>query len=280
MLAIFALMSVALAAATPPHSVESETVDPFVIASGGVKIAGEIHSRDPRRCIAVIIVGGSNVRTRGDTAVALPFFLDDETDVVLMDRRGNGLSTGRFEVPDTRNTRWQIPRFGADVAAVARHLKREGYRRVVIAGTSMGGWINDSAAAAAPHSIDAVVSMTGGASSVGVSDEFDRLTSSGATIDDAVRRASAYKGPQGYDPRRDLAQITQPVLWVFGAKDISNPSMLDLANVKRLAHGGKPFRWILLPNTDHNFVDSTTGEFDTSWIGPVRAFIRDGQECS
>lgn len=266
-------------AALAPTAASTETVEPFVLDSGGVSVAGEIHSLKPGRCAAVIAVGGSNVRTRADTAVAVQLLLEPETAVVLMDRRGNGLSTGSFEVPDTKNTAWQIPRFGQDVAAIARHLKRQGYRRVAVAGTSMGGWVNDAAAAAAPDAIDAVVSINGGASTVGVSDRFDDLAASGVPLDKAAERARSYRGPQGYDPRRDLARMRQPTLWVLGAEDNSNPSELDLAVVKRLAIHGKPFRWILLPNTDHDLTDVTTHEFNSSWVEPVRKFIRGRVPC-
>jgi pimeloyl-ACP methyl ester carboxylesterase len=196
-----------------------------------------------------------------------------------MDRRGNGLSSGRFEVPDTRNTAWQIPRFGQDVAAVARLLKRQGFHRVAIVGTSMGGWIDDSAAAAAPDAIDAVVSINGGGSSVGISDRFDDLTASGMTIDQAADSARYYRGTQGYDPRRDLARMRQPTLWVFAARDRSNPTRLDLAAVERLAHHGKRFRWIVLPNADHELRDTTSHRFDSTWIAPVRRFVRGTATC-
>ena len=256
-----------------------DLVEPFVLNNGGVKVAGEIHALNHKRCAAVVAVGGSNVRTRTDTAVAVSLLLGPETAVALMDRRGNGLSTGRFEVPDTRNTAWQIPRFGQDVAAVARYLKRQGFRRVAIMGTSMGGWIEVSAAAAEPKAVDAVVSMSGGASSVGVSDRFYDLTASGMTIERAAVLARSYRGPQGYDPRNDLARMRQPSLWVFGARDISNPTELDLAAVKRLAARGKPFSWILLPNTDHEMTDITTRQFNSSWVEPVRKFIRGTVPC-
>lgn len=259
---------------------DAVVVEPFIVNNNGVKVAGEVHVLNHERCVAMIVVGGSNVRTRTDTAIADKLFLDRQIAVVLMDRRGNGLSTGRFEIPNTRNTAWQIPRFGQDVAAVAKYLKRRGFRRVAIVGTSMGGWINDSAAAAAPTAIDAVVSINGGGSTVGVSDRFDDLASSGMTIEEAAVRARSYRGPQGYDPRRDLARMRQPTLWVFGALDRSNPTQLDLAAVKRLASRGKPFQWLVLPNADHEFIDSRTHEFDASWLGPVRKFIRGRARCA
>jgi pimeloyl-ACP methyl ester carboxylesterase len=258
----------------------SKIVEPFILNNDGVEIAGEVHALNHKRCTAVIAVGGSSFRTRTDSAIADSLFLDRQTAVVMMDRRGNGLSTGSFEVPDTKNTAWQIPRFGQDVAAVARYLKRRGFRRVAIVGTSMGGWVNDSAAAAARDAIDAVVSINGGGSTVGVSDNFDDLTASGMTIEEASGRARSYRGPQGYDPRRDLVRMRQPVLWVFAAKDLSNPSMLDLSTVKRLASRGKHFGWMLLANTDHALPDVTTHEFNSSWLERARKFIRGATSCS
>lgn len=274
---LLACISSGVRAWSEPAAESKPAIEPFEFVSGKQRIAGEVHRLGALRCIAVIIVGGSNVRTRTDTAQAVPFFLNPATSVVLMDRRGNGRSTGTFEVPDTRNTRWQVPRFGHDVAAVARYLKINlGYRRVVLAGTSMGGWVNVAAAAQERRAIDAVVSINGGASTVGVSDEYDRLVTSGIKLEEAARRAQRYGGIQGYDPRSDLAKAQQPFLWVFGMKDASNPSMLDLAEVRRLAKRGKPFRWLLLPNTDHEFVDTTTHEFDSTWIKPVQEFISGG----
>ena len=274
-----ALALVVLSIAAPRTAKTAEIVEPFVLTANGVRIAGEIHSLNRQRCVAAIAVGGSDVHTRKDTAIAVPLLLGAETAVVLMDRRGNGLSTGRFEVPDTENTRWQIPRFGQDVAAVARYLKQLKFRRVVIVGTSMGGWVNDSAAAAEPKAIDAVVSINGGASTVGVSDRFDDLVTEGKTIEQAAALARSYKGPQGYNPSRDLVRMRQPTLWVFGSRDSSNPTALDLAAVKALAKRGKEFHWLVLPRTNHDLVDARTGKFNSSWLAPMHRFIRGKVPC-
>ena len=66
-------------------------VEPFLLRSGNLKIAGEVHRIGPHKCTALILVGGSNIRTRADTAQAVPIFLEPQTAVVVMDRRGNGL---------------------------------------------------------------------------------------------------------------------------------------------------------------------------------------------
>jgi pimeloyl-ACP methyl ester carboxylesterase len=138
----------------------------------------------------------------------------------------------------------------------------------------MGGWVNASAAVLAGSNVDAVVSISGGASSVGVSDAFDAYTSAGSSIDDATARARAYVGVQGYDPAADLARMTQPTLWVWGERDESNPTVIDLENVRRLADAGRPFTWIVVPGVGHEFTNPETGDFDGSWVESARRFIR------
>lgn len=269
----FACLAACGTAGQGPDLPPPARVEPFQIEANGVVVAGEVHALSRHPQTALIIVGGSGARTREDTAAAVQFFLDEETAVVLMDRRGNGLSTGTFEIPDTANTAWQIPNFGADVAAVADHLKQTGFRRVVLLGTSLGGWVNASASVQAGADIDAVVSMSGGGSSVGVSDEFDRLTDAGMALAQAAERARAYTMLAGYDPGPDLERMQQPVLWVFGELDDSNPTALDLETVKRLAASGRAFTWFVVPGAGHEFTDAVTGEFNGSWIEPVRRFI-------
>lgn len=214
------------------------------------------------------------MRTGADTASAVPLFISDQVAVVLYDRRGNGGSEGTFEIPNTENTAWQIPRFGADVASIATHLKRRGFETVGLAGSSMGGWVN-VAAAARSHKVDFIVCLSGAASTVGVSDEFDRLTDQGLSIAEATERARGYRGAQGYDPAPDFRRMTQPGLWVFGAEDDSNPTTLDVAALDAQRAAGRDFAYIVLPGADHELTDVRSGEFNTDWIAPVQAFIAD-----
>ncbi|MCB9519222.1 MAG: alpha/beta hydrolase [Gemmatimonadales bacterium] len=88
-------------------------------------------------------------------------------------------------MPSTRTTATLVPRLADDVIAVAHHLRVMGHRRVGLLGSSMGGWVN-VAAAARSATIDFIVNINGGGSSVGVSDEFDRLTDEGR-LDDRGR---------------------------------------------------------------------------------------------
>lgn len=250
-----------------------EAPDMITVASGDNVIAGEIHrlaGTTPKT--AVIIVGGSGARTRADTAPAAPLFMTEETAVTVYDRRGNGESTGSYERPTTANTAPQVPLFASDVADIVAHLKREGFTRVGLLGSSMGGWVN-VAAGARSDEIDYIICISGGGSSVGVSDEFDFLTDEGMSIEDAAEAARNYQGEQGYDPAGDLARIAQPMLWVFGAADDSNPTALDVENVEAWRARGKPFDILILENTDHDLIDLSTGQMNMDWVEPVSRFI-------
>lgn len=266
-------LAIALLAGFAGSASATGTRRDFSIRSHKVTIAGEIWREGNAARTVVIVVGGSSARTRKDTAPALALLLSRDIAVALMDRRGNGLSTGRFEVPTTTNTAWQIPAFAADVGAVARYLRRSGYSRVVLLGTSMGAWVNDAAAAGSGRTIDAVVNVSAGGGSVGVSDEFSRLAEGGMSLAGAARQARLYHGPQGYDPAADLSRARQPFLWIFGGQDDSNPTELDLERVKALAADGKPYRWLLLADADHELKDVRTGQFDASWVRDALDFI-------
>jgi pimeloyl-ACP methyl ester carboxylesterase len=239
---------------TEPDAGAAERVATFTAKAPDARIAGEIHAArgaDPKT--AVIIVGGSGMRTRSDTAPAIPLFMDSDVAVAIYDRRGNGESTGAFEIPDTENSQWLVPAFARDVTAIANLLKQNGYERVGLLGTSMGGWIN-VAAAASSGDVDFIICISGGASTVGVSDAFDLYTDEGKSIDDAIAAARRYDGPPGYDPSADMKAFIQPALWVFGDLDDSNPTALDAETVARFQADGKNFTLIILPGVNHDLI--------------------------
>jgi pimeloyl-ACP methyl ester carboxylesterase len=274
--AVVALFLFAFEASGAPRLADmpvGEASTRFTVVSGDNSIAAEIHrlpGTTPKT--AVIVVGGSGARTRADTAPAIPLLLDGNTAVITYDRRGNGDSTGSYERPNTANTAWLVPLFAGDVADVAGYLKQEGFARVGLIGTSMGGWVN-VAAAARTSAIGFVICMNGGASSVGVSDEFDHLTDEGMSIEEATALARAYEGEAGYDPANDLVKLAQPMLWIFGAEDDSNPTRLDSEIVEALRAKGKPFAIITLADTNHDLINLKTNAFNTDWVDPVRRFI-------
>ncbi len=51
-----------------------------------------------------------------------------------------------------------------------------------------------------------------------------------------------------------------PALWIFGGRDLSNPTANDVAILNRIqTQLGKDFTIHIFANADHNLIDVTTG---------------------
>jgi len=272
--AALALLTTACAAQTQADNPVA-TVAPIPVSaqSGRIEISAEIHrSGDVDARTAIIVIGGSGVGERSDTSQAIPLFLNSSQDVVIFDRRGHGQSGGEAIRPGTENSAWLIPAHADDVIALAAALRQRGYDHVGLVGSSMGGWIAVSATARS-QSVDFLVSIVGGAVSVQVSDAFDVLTDQGMARADAAREAAALETTLGYDPAEDLSALSQPALFVLAEADTSNPSRLDVRNIEMLQADGVDIRYILVPDADHNFVNTITGEPELGWVSEMHAFI-------
>ncbi|MCP5348033.1 MAG: alpha/beta hydrolase [Gammaproteobacteria bacterium] len=247
-------------------------VEQFTVNHDADILAGEIHKvSGTSPGLAVVIAGGSGVCERADTASAVPLFLNPETAVVLVDRRGCGKSTGTFTRPGTRNSRWLVPRLAIDLEPVIQHLRAGGFSRVGLIGSSFGGWL--AIAAASENQVDFFVAINGGASSVAESDTFDRLTDQGMSIDQAVRATRTVTMPRSYDPDTDLASINVPGLFILAELDDSNPMVLDREHVEFWQQQEKPFALIIVTGANHDLVNLSTGTIDLSWLSEAQAFI-------
>jgi len=278
---VAAAMTACASPAETPQPVFHSTKDvfhdpvlPFEVMSGSITIAGDVHrapGSNPHD--VMIVIGGSGSHLRSDVAPAIPMFLNDEVAVAIFDRRGSGSSTGTLQTPGTINSEWQIPVLADDVSAVANSLSAMGFERIGVVGSSMGGWIS-IAAAARSDLIDYVVAINGGASSVAVSDAFDSLTNQGLSIDQAIIQLDGVSLSKSYSPEADLARIDQPILWIMGELDDSNPTQLDLEVVERWKQKGKRFQTIVIDGADHNFINVETGEPSLAWLQTVSEFAR------
>ena len=249
----------------PAFAGAEAAVEAFSISQGTDVISGEVHRLDGSEpSNALIVVGGSGVCQREDTGSAVPMFLSEATAVVLVDRRGCGASTGTFVRPATRNSRWLVPRIAMDVEAVAAFLRSSGFDRVVAVGSSFGGWVVLSAAAAG--AFDAFVTINGGGSSVAVSDAFDHFTDQGMAIDEAIVATEAEELPRSYDPALDLKLTSVPSLWVLSELDDSNPAELDRASIDHWRRAGRPFEILVLGGVNHELIHLETGDVDLSWL--------------
>ena len=245
---------------------------PISIHNDGVHIVGEIHTTEGSApTTAMLMVGGSGAALRQDLIPALPMFLSDDVAITVFDRRGSGESTGVIERPGTLNSEWQIPILATDLAKLADELKAQGFTRVGVTGSSMGGWVS-IAAAARTDSVDFVIAINGGASSVALSDAFDVLTDEGASIEEAIVHVQSLALAPSYAPDNDLSRLKQPVLWVLGEQDSSNPTALDVRVIEDWVSRGKDFQTLIVANADHNFLDIETGQPRLEWLAQARTF--------
>jgi len=278
-----ALSACASLAGSPPSDTSNAmeanfpAIVPFNSMSGTVNLSGDVHrvpGSNPQNII--IMVGGSGAHLRNDVEAALPLFLTKDTAVAIFDRRGSGHSTGTLERPGTSNSIWQLPILADDVKVISTTLSDMGFDRIGIIGSSMGAWIA-VAAAANNETIDFVIAINGGASSVALSDAFDTLTDQGASIEDSIEQVGKIETQPSYSPQVDLSHIDKPVMWILGEMDDSNPTELDLRTINYWKQQGKVFSALVVEGADHNFVNVKTGETNLTWLETAHTFIKTGK---
>jgi len=247
---------------------------PLIVVSGDIRIAGEIHRNSENDArTALIIIGGSGVGEREDTAQAIGLFESAQADIVIFDRRGFGGSSGEIVVPGTENSTWLIPELGRDVAMIVEALADQGYTHIGLVGASMGAWISTSAATNIDN-VDFIVNFVGGGVSVQISDAYDSLTDQGLTQEDALARAGSISTTIGYDPAADLGNLDAAVLFILAEDDLSNPSRLDISEIEGHRSAGSNLQYILVPDADHDFRNTITGEPNLTWLPEMLAFIQ------
>jgi hypothetical protein len=130
---------------------------PFSVASGAVRLAGEIATQQDKRPKGVVVlVYGSGDATRDALDFWAFHFLARGFAVVTYDKRGSGQSTGDWRAASFED-------LAADLAAVVAHARSvpalKGLR-VGLWGASQAGWIMPQAAASG--GIDFIIMHMGG----------------------------------------------------------------------------------------------------------------------
>jgi pimeloyl-ACP methyl ester carboxylesterase len=231
----------------------------------GARLAGTLYlPKGPGPHPAVIWVAGSGPTPRLFPGAIVTPFLRSGTAVFSYDKRGVGESEGRCCPGDDAHYNLLV----ADAAGAAQALRRRrdiDARRIGFYGVSQAGWIVPRAAVRARAAFTVLVSAP--AVTDGEESEFSRLTGeeggrgSGESLDAIVRRLR----PSGFDPRPDLARMTMPGLWLYGARDRSQPTALSVANLQRLRPDAEI---VVLRDAGHGLLD---GRGDPR---AVRAMVR------
>ena len=106
-----------------------------------------------------------------------------------------------------------------------------------------------------------IVSISGAASSVGLSDHYDQLAETAASEAEIADALNAFDGTHGYDPAADLEALTIPALWIYGKRDLSNPTGHDLEILEHIKTDlDKDFTTHVFDRADHDLIDITTGQ--------------------
>ena len=70
---------------------------------------------------------------------------------------------------------------------------------------------------------------------MGVSDHYDRIAEDDLSSAEIAEALASFEGTHGYDPVPDIESLTVPVLWIYGAQDLSNPTGNDVEILHRIA---------------------------------------------
>ena len=70
-----------------------------------------------------------------------------------------------------------------------------------------------------------------------------------------INRRLAEEGPSGYDPTPFLRRMDAPALWLYGGRDLAQPTARDEAVLARLRVRGKPFAVVTYPDAGHGLLD-------------------------
>lgn len=177
--------------------------------------------------------------------------------VFSFDKRGTGESGGDYESENNSSAK-NLKLLGSDIAAAADQLvglASIDTSRIGVVGVSMGGWTGVIACQKNPR-ISYACLISGPAVSVYEENIFSELSGDGhgdmklslAAIESIVDTLH----PGGFTPIPALRDINVPILYIYGARDVSIPVKKSIAAIDSLRSNlGKPYRYILFPESGH-----------------------------
>jgi len=225
-------------------------------------LAGTLYlPRRTGRYPAAVWVHGSGPATRlGFPKGVLPALVRSGVAMFSWDKRGVGASTGTCCPGD----RGHFNLLAADVDGALNVLRARrdiDRRRIGIVGASQAGWIVPLAAARFGHPLAFTALADAPAVSYGEEHLYSILTGeeggmpSGLSPEQINQRLDE-AGPSGFDPRPYLARMTARGLWLYGERDLSQPtgrSVAVLAQLKRTRD--RRFTTRVFPGAGHGLLD-------------------------
>ena len=135
---------------------------------------------------------------------------------------------------------------------------------VGLAGVSQAGWVIPMAAADNPAVAFSVI-LSGGATQLSYESVFSKWADEngsgvdGTPVEDVLARTRKHK-PNDPSFAPFIESMHGPGLWLYGARDRSNPSKLCIELLERIREdAGKDFTMHLFPNGNHGLMEARYG---------------------
>lgn len=263
---------------TPPNEAPKGAGD-FAIKNGDVTITGTLDLPSTAGPYPVMVfIAGSGRETREADKPAQSLTLPQGIALFRYDKRGLGQSTGAYQNVNLQNSAQLIPERASDVLAIVNFLATHqdiNPKQIFLWGTSQGAWVAPLVANQT-EKVAFIICVNGGGSSVGVEIYYDDLADNAAlSIAQLTAMLANYTGAPGYDPAAALQALQVPSLWVYGGMDRSNPTFHDIAQLEKIKQErSKDVTILLFPNTNHDLIDVTTGQFDSELFPKIFAWGR------
>jgi uncharacterized protein len=201
-----------------------------------------------------VVVGHGSGETHKEDFPAAARLLGMGFVVLRYDKRGVGESTGKYSMVGIANSEKMFDDLSSDMAAGAaflRTLPDVDRTRIGLVGPSQAGWIIPVAAKRSHPAF--MILLVGPTVTVGQEIYYSRYSEETTTpFDELSRILKEYRGPQGFDPRPYLEELTVPGLWLLGAVDRSIPTKECVAILDELIAAGKPYRRVVYPSAGHS----------------------------
>jgi pimeloyl-ACP methyl ester carboxylesterase len=262
---------------TPPADNAPKGAGDFSIKNGDVTITGTLDlPTTPGPFPVMIFIAGSGRETREADKPAQSITLPQGIALFRYDKRGLGQSTGAYQNVNLQNSAQLIPERASDVLAILNFLATHqdiNPKRIFLWGTSQGAWVAPLVANQSDK-VAFIICVNGGGSSVGIEGYYDDLADNASlTIEQLTAMLANYTGAHGYDPTAALQALNVPALWVYGGMDRSNPTFYDIAQLEKIKQErNKDITILLFPNTNHDLIDVTTGQFDPELFPKIFAW--------
>lgn len=248
----------------------------FMTQSGEASIEGELSLPDGDGPFPVlIIVPGSGNTTRDDSEPFVKQINAFGYAVYSYDKRGIGGSTGSYPIETESNPFDFLSARGEDLVGIIDLLKKNidiDDNKIGLFGSSQGTWVNCIIYNQVMNDLSLILMASGGATSTGVERYYEELLEAlDISIEEANEMLFDFDDDLGFDPAPILEGINIPVLFIFGGKDDSHPTLYDKEILENMQKSN--FTIQFYPNANHDLIDVDSSQFPTDLFANVNMWL-------